>query len=212
MDNDREDGGPLMDTTALPPTIGADDDVIAPAPAPAAAAIPRAHPSSILEQLRSVREHEQADDELVLRLPMYDDRIALVMRYPESGFEAFEKIGTRAATSKDPLATLKAACETIALCCVDVRGVDENGELVALDGDATRGPLRIGPELASLLGIEVPPAVRDARTLIVRHLYSPRAHATGVFRGDVAIVTDYGRLTQFVNDGAVAAQDRFVGE
>lgn len=167
---------------------------------------------SLLEALRAKRDTIQAEDELVLDVAPYDNRVAIRFKFPEGGWAHLRAIGRKTEQSKDPLAELYGFARSLAAACDEILGRNEAGDLVPLDPDPDAPPLRFNARLAELLGIDVPDEVRDKTVHIVRHFYSPQAQRTGVYRGDVSLTGHAVRLAEWFDSSSTATDEAFVGE
>ena len=79
--------------------------------------------------------------------------------------------------------------------------------------DPTGNDVPINRRLAELLGIEIPSDMRKGVSQhILRHLYSPRAHATGKFNGDPTLLADGAALQEWLDAGGIAADRAMPGE
>jgi hypothetical protein len=180
--------------------------------------VPAAAPGSVLDVIGGIRDEIEADDEpLVIPLVAYQNRVALRFDYPEGGFAQIRRaVGggqTQRRVKTDDEVELKAMADLIVACCSGVVEVKEDEPETEWQSiDPTGNPVRINRRLAELLKIDVPRESRKPGQFILRHLYSPRAHRTGVFRGDPTILADGLEVQAWLDAGGVRVAERLPGE
>lgn len=173
--------------------------------------VPDAGPT-LLDSLRARRD-EIAKAEaptLDLAIPGYDGRLVCRYRYPEQGYQAIIKAVNAAQNAKDPDAILTANAQALIACCDEMLGRDSDGG--ALQPIVPGENVRYGRKLAGLFGIEVPEDVKGVGTFIVRHVFSPRAHRTGIYDGDVALIAQGGTVIGWLQDTSRSVSESFAGE
>lgn len=175
---------------------------------------------SLAERLVSMREEAASAHEATLDLdvPQYNERLLVRFHYPEVGYDPLVKAVERAQAAKVKDAALWANASVIQTACLSVLGRDENGVVVdlrtnrpVLEHEAPEEPLRFDRTLAALLRIDVPEDVKPTRH-IMRHVFSPRAHATGVFDGDLALMRTGGKLINWLSGEERDIVEEFSGE
>lgn len=206
------------------------DQLDTPTDAPGAVQEPAGAPGSALEGLRRRRRQIATEDtpSKFLDVPDYKGALVVEYRYPEAGSEAVLDAVQRAQTAKERDALLNAQIDVLVRCCHAIYGikpgaarvplddssrVDELREtLESLDPDPTKPPLRFSPRLAELLQIQVPEEVKSPARFVCRQVFSPRAEATGVFDGDLALMTQTGQLITWLTKADEEVGQKFVGE
>jgi len=177
-----------------------------------------AAPGSVLAAVAKIRDDIAAEGEpLVIALVPYGEKIALRFDYPEEGFGQIRRALVQKQTQgrrgkQNDEAELNAVADLMVVLCTGVVEVQDGvaeSEWPSLDPDGR--DLRINRDLARLLNIDVPDQGKVGR-LIIRHLYSPRAHATGKFRGDPALLADGTTVQQWLESGGVRAAENLPGE
>lgn len=172
---------------------------------------------SALDRMRKVREEVAADDEpLLIPLVAYDNASALRFDYPEGGMAQIRRalgVGKpQHRVKQDDEAELNAMADLMATCCSGVVEVHDDlpeREWPSVHPDKT---LRINRTFAEMMGIEVPTGIRKPGRYILRHLYSPHAHQTGIFRGDPVLLADGIMVNQWLEAGGARATESLPGE
>lgn len=187
---------------------------------------------SVLDEVRAIRDEKVAEQprRFCTGIPAYVDasgkaRVSVIYTYPEAGQAAVMGSVRRermAIAKGDADARLEAAGDLLIASCGSVVGRTGDGRLVDLLTDADLGtdadpqlpetPLRFGPRLAELFQIDVPPEVEHKSRFILRNVFSPRGQATGVYEGDVAIISTSDAVFQFVQGVDLAADEAAAGE
>lgn len=150
---------------------------------------------SFLAELRAMRERmvEEAAPRLELEVPNNAGRIWAVYQFPPEGYQKVTAAMEGSRRGKDPDALLNNASDLLLACCASIVG-RRAGRRVDLLTDRFLGdelpdpPLRINRQLGEALQIELPSDVSHVNRYILRHLFSPRAQATGEYAGDMAII------------------------
>jgi len=172
---------------------------------------------SVLTQART--QTARKADTLTLPVAAYNapdgtPKIGVRYQYPDGGWERIRNVGKIAEADPSPLAELNAYALQIATCCAEIVGLDGQKD----DGEWNEIPIvegehyRFTKPFAERLGIEVDEEIRRPSVHIVRHFFSPRAEATGEFRGDIALTAHALQIAEFLEKGKAAVAARFVGE
>ena len=177
---------------------------------------------SVLDQLRERRQKlaQESAESLTLDVPGYGGRLVARYRFPEAGYQPIVRALARAQApgrGQGSKADLDANCDLLVTCCETLLGRDEGGTLVDLEANASLDEsnppaLRFGPHLAQLFGIEVPEGLKSPARFVVRHVFSPRAAATGVYDGDIALMTQAGQVMAWLAGQETELGEEFVGE
>jgi hypothetical protein len=188
-----------------------------PAPRPQMQA-PSGSIAADLAARRAKIAHERVPS-LDLDVPDMDGHLLVRYRYPEPGYKPLTQAIERAQTSKDHDAGLWANCDVLALACETVLGRDPQGHLAdirtgrLLDPDEVlTPPLRFNRELAGLLQIEVPEEIKSPPRYVIRAVFSPRGPETGVWDGDLALMTTGGRVISWLQREEQEIGREFSGE
>ena len=177
---------------------------------------------SVLDGLRAMRDAKAAEDPstLTLDVPGYAGRLAMIFRYPETGYKAI--LGTwerhTGARNSDPDGRLYARQDVIlgALASLVYRDEQEVERDLRTDAVLTKGevppePVLFDKWLADKLGIEVPEDVKTGR-YVMRMIFSPQAERTGVFTGDLAIIGIGNQVFGWLTDSDLKLEDDMAGE
>jgi hypothetical protein len=183
---------------------------------------------SVLDNLRAMREAKAQDAEpaLVLDVPGWQDgtgaTLAVIYRYPAEGYKRVVSAIEREQSTKDANARLHGASDLLTACCGSVVGRDAAGALIDLHTSLPLGawdgselpdpPVRFERWLAEALGIEVAEDIRGVGRFVLREVFSPRATATGVYDGDVALISHSNRVFMWLNKAELAIDEDFQGE
>lgn len=180
---------------------------------------PAAAPGSVLDLIGQTRDEIEADDEpLFVQLLAYQNRIALRFDYPEGGFAQIRRalgIGqqTQRRRKVDDEAELNALADVMVACCSGVVEVKDGVPEVEWPSiDPSGRPVRLNRVLAELIRLDVPREAKKPGRFILRHLYSPKAHKTGVFRGDPTLTADGMDVQAWLDAGGVRVAERLPGE
>lgn len=177
--------------------------------------------ASIIDGVRAMREAKLSDDvrQLDLDIPGYEGKLAVIYRYPESGYQRAVKALERGVEEKTPLARVEAAADLLALACAAVVGRNDEGALIDPVSNALLGErelpenlMRFDRKLAAAVGIDVAPDVKTVGRLVVRSLFSPRGAATGVYEGDLALISQSNVVFAWLNGAEIKADDEVLGE
>jgi hypothetical protein len=192
------------------------DPVDAPT-APAAETNGNAQGVSVMDGIRAIRAQRIADDvrQLDLDVPHYDARLAIIYRYPEKGYERAMKAIEREQRGE----RLDGPCDFLVECCAAVVGRDAEGGLIdpftngpLAEGQLPENPMRFDTRLAEALQIDVPPEVKQRARFIVRQVFSPRGAATGVYDGDLAIISQSNVVFAWLNGAELRIEEDAAGE
>lgn len=156
---------------------------------------------------------------LILDVPGYEGRLVARYKYPEAGARPIIDAITRAQGSSDPDAALHSNCDALIATLDTLLGRTEAGVLVDLrteqavevDADVDE-PVRFTRATAGLFRIDVAPDVKGVARFVARNIFSPRAQAQGVYDGDVALMTQGGRVLTWLQDTTVSVGETFTGE
>lgn len=172
---------------------------------------------SILDRITARRDEIARSEPAVLdvEVPGYEGLLVVRFRYPEGGWKVISTAVERAADTRNPDGALTGNIDVLLACVHEVLGRDPaTGDLVPLDRSAQPGdpPLRFTKELAALLKIAVPDEIKSKGRFIARHVFSPRAEATGIYDGDVALMTTGGRVISWLQGERDRVDEGLAGE
>ena len=193
------------------------DDQAGILPPDAAPELPAA--PSVLDGLRQRRAQlaQEGPKRLELDVPGYNGRLFVRYRYPEGGYQPVVAIYRRSQESKVRDADLLGNCDVLVMCCEAVLGRNAQGDVIDLETDQPpdslySSNLRFGKKLAGLFGIPVPDEIKSPGRFVVRHIFSPRAQDTGVYDGDLTLMTQGGQVLSWLNGMESDLSSEFVGE
>lgn len=175
---------------------------------------------SFIDELRRDRDEKAAaaSPVLMIDVPDYNGRLAIVFRYPEGGYKR-ALAAVRKELTGEPDARLTAASDLITSTTACVIGKTATGALVGLSDespiDLTDLPepgIRFSKELADLLRIKVPDEVERPGHYIVRCVFSPRGESRGEWDGDIALIGVANRIFAWLNGNRTAAEEQLAGE
>lgn len=168
---------------------------------------------SVLDHLaRKRRELAGRETRQVTKLiPGWDGALAVRYRYPDGGADVIIAAVQRAQASSKPEAIRNANTDILVACCHEIVGRKPGGEWERLDPE-NPSPVRFTARLAGLLGIDVPDGIKSPARFICRSVFSPQAHETGVYEGDIALSTQAGALVNWLNGGEQAGDEALEGE
>lgn len=169
---------------------------------------------SVLSHLQHTRDEivRAETKPLTLVVPRWKGALGIRYQYPEAGSDAIVDAVERAQNAgagHDQL--LEANSDVLIACCADVVGRVPGGKWQPLDA-TNPAPLRITSRLANLLGIAVPDNLRSPGRYILRNVFSPKGEATGIYEGDLSLMSQSGRVITWLNDGEDRADERLSGE
>ena len=176
---------------------------------------------SILDGIRQMRAERIAEDvrQLDLDVPGYRHRLAVIYRYPDEGYERLAKAAEREQRERTPSARIEAASDVLVTACAAVVGRNADGKLidpvsnmVIDEGALPEHRMRFDRSLADRLRIDVPPEVKGVGRYVVRAIFSPRGPATGVYDGDLALITQSNVVFNFLSGAEVAIDEELLGE
>lgn len=179
-----------------------------------------APPDSILGGLIARRNEIAASvPRLVLDVPGYEGRLVARYKFPEAGARPIIDAVTRAQGSQDPDGSLHGNCDALIATLDTLLGRTEGGMLVDLrtgepveiDADVDE-PVRFTRDTAAMLQIDVAPEIKGVGRFVARNIFSPRAQAQGVYDGDVALMTQGGRVLTWLQDTTANVGEAFTGE
>lgn len=173
-----------------------------------------AESGSLLGSLQRKRAEiaQRGTREIRKLVPLWDGALSIVYRYPEGGSDPIVQALERARQRGKPSDVLDANCDALIACCYTVEGRRPDGEWEPLDADRPGDPLRFTQRLADLLEIDVPERLRSPARHILRHVFSPLAAATGVFDGDISLMTQGGQIVTWLSAGDQQADEELRGE
>lgn len=177
---------------------------------------------SLLDEVRAMRERKLTESARQIRLviPGYEGRLAVIYRYPETGYERVVRAVEHETRGATPNARIEAACDLLVACCASVVGrnpdTDETlhlltGEVIP-DGELPEAPLRFDRNLADRLGIETPPEVKGVNRHVCRNVFSPRGMAQGIYDGDLSLISTSNVLFNWLNGAEVQVDEELLGE
>lgn len=193
-----------------------DDPTITDAPE----AEPAAPSGSLLGGLVARRDEIAASvPRLILDVPGYQGRLVARYKFPEAGARPIVDAIARAQGSDDPDAALLSNCDALIATLDTLLGRTEGGVLVDLrteqpvevDVDVDE-PVRFTRDTAAMLNIDVSPEIKGVGRFVARNVFSPRAQAQGVYDGDVALMTQGGRVLTWLQDTTASVGETFTGE
>lgn len=180
--------------------------------------------TSILDDIRAIREARIVADQprLVTNVPQYEERLAIIHRFPEGGAERLlDAVNAEtSATSYDQ--RIEGACKQLVQTCAAVVVRNPEGKLVDPDTGALLGPDE-KPELpehpmlfdrrcAETFKIEIPPEVKGVGVFVCRNLFSPRGQSHTVYDGDIALINTSNGVYAWLNGARLAADEDAAGE
>jgi hypothetical protein len=178
---------------------------------------------SLLARLNARREEIAREETPVfdVDVPGYElepgslSALVLRCRYPEGGWKVITDAITRANDKRNPEGALYGNADVLIACCSEVLGRDpKTGDLAPLDPQAGEDvpPVRLTTRLAELLQIDVPSEVKSKGRFVTRHVFSPRAQATGIYDGDLVLMTTGGRVITWLQGERERQGEDFAGE
>lgn len=180
--------------------------------------------SSIMDGLREMRQRkvQESPRRLVLNVPGYENRLAVIYHYPPDGYQRAVKAVERELSGKDPNARLDGASDMLVVACAAVVARSADGDLIDPHTSAPLGsddepeipdePMRFDRSLAKALKIDVPPEVKGVGRFVVRQLFSPRGASTGVYDGDLAVISTSNQVFAWLNGAEIAIDEEASGE
>lgn len=153
--------------------------------------------------------------EKTCQVPLWEGVARVVYQYPEAGADpiirAVERAQAATAQDKRSEAAFNANADVLIACCHDVQFRDPDG-----DNDwasmVTPGPIRFTKRLADAMGLDLPESLKSPARFIVRNLFSPKAADTGVYEGDISLMTQAGQVIQWLNAAEESADEALRGE
>jgi hypothetical protein len=170
-------------------------------------------PGSLLGSLHAKREElaKRGTREIRKLVPLWDGALSVVYRYPEGGTDPIIRAVERAQASGKPQAAFDANADVLIACCHTVEGRQGDEDWEPLD-NADGSPVRFTRKLADLLQIDVPDNLKSPARFIVRNVFSPLAASTGVYEGDISLMTQAGQVISWLNGAEQQADEALRGE
>lgn len=167
---------------------------------------------SVLDYVRR-RQMELAAEErepLTVEIPEWKGSLAVMFRYPEQGATPIIRAGMQI-DPRRPEKALGSALQVIQAAAWQIVGRrPEDAGWAPLD--PTGDPVGIGSRLATLLGWEIPADIKRKGAYVARLLWSPKAPQTGIYEGDIALVTAAGEVTEYLRGVDNQVQEILEGE